>query len=51
VLYQRAEPGSKRLAVALASGFEFSDDEYIRKRSPRDFFYLTPHRQPEASAR
>jgi hypothetical protein len=36
--------------VALASGFEFSEDEYIRKRSLRDFFYLTrkePERGPD----
>lgn len=51
VLFERAEPGGKRLAVALASGFEFSEDEYIRKRSPRDFFYVTSRNQPEASAR
>ena len=38
------EPGAdgQRKAVALAKGFEFSDDEYIRKRSLRDFFYLMP---------
>jgi hypothetical protein len=26
--------------VALAPGFEFSEDEYIRKRARRDFFYV-----------
>jgi hypothetical protein len=26
--------------VALADGFEFSEDEYIRQRARRDFFYL-----------
>ncbi len=35
-------PDGKRIAVALAKGFEFSEDEYIRKRSLRDFFYLMP---------
>ena len=29
-----------RKAVPLAKGFEFSEDEYIRKRAIRDFFYL-----------
>ncbi len=40
VLFEPKEPGGPRKAVALASGFEFSEDEYIRKRSRRDFFYL-----------
>jgi hypothetical protein len=38
------EPGpedAKLYPVALAEGFEFSEDEYLRKRSHRDFFYLT----------
>ena len=51
VLFQ-AEPGSNvRKAVALAKGFEFSDDEYIRKRSMRDFFYLMPKKPADHSAR
>lgn len=33
---------AKRIAVALADGFEFSEDEYIREPSRRDFFYLMP---------
>jgi hypothetical protein len=41
-------PDGKRIAVALAKGFEFSEDEYIRKRSIRDFFYLMP-KNPDAS--
>ena len=40
VLYEPKEPGGPRKAVALAAGFEFDEDEYIRKRSLRDFFYL-----------
>jgi hypothetical protein len=40
VLFEPKQPGGPRKAVALASGFEFSEDEYIRKRSRRDFFYL-----------
>lgn len=45
LLYEPDENGVLK-AVALASGFEFSEDEYIRKRSRRDFFYLT--RKPSA---
>jgi hypothetical protein len=33
---------AKRIAVPLADGFEFSEDEYIREPSRRDFFYLMP---------
>ncbi len=40
VLFEPKEPGGPRKAVPLASGFEFDEDEYIRKRSLRDFFYL-----------
>jgi hypothetical protein len=38
------EAGSppKRIAIPLADGFEFSEDEYIREASRRDFFYLMP---------
>ena len=38
------EPGAaaKRIAIPLADGFEFSEDEYIREPSRRDFFYLVP---------
>jgi len=32
--------GGQRKAVALADGFEYSPDEYIRKKQRRDFFYL-----------
>lgn len=42
VLFESAQAGGKRQAVALAEGFEFSLDEFIRKSSPRDFFYITP---------
>ncbi len=40
VLFEPAEAGPDRMAVALAEGFEFSENEYIRKRSYRDFFYM-----------
>jgi hypothetical protein len=32
----------KRIAIPLADGFEFSEDEYIREPARRDFFYLMP---------
>ncbi len=42
LVYEPREPGSKELvAKALCKGFEFTEDEYVRERSPRDFFYLT----------
>jgi hypothetical protein len=41
LLYEPGEGGPERKAVALAKGFEFDENEYIRKRSLRDFFYLT----------
>ncbi len=31
---------TQRNAVALADGFEYSPDEYVRKKQRRDFFYL-----------
>jgi hypothetical protein len=42
VLFERPAPDAPRKATALAQGFEFSDDEFIRKPSHRDFFYVTP---------
>ncbi|WP_437728584.1 hypothetical protein [Sorangium sp. So ce861] len=48
LLYEPGEGGAL-MPVALASGFEFSEDEYIRKRSLRDFFYLT-RKAPAPSA-
>jgi hypothetical protein len=41
VLFE-ARGGTERQAVALADGFEFSSDEFIRQPSRRDFFYVTP---------
>lgn len=40
VLFEPQTPGGERKAVPLAHGFEFCEDEYIRKRARRDFFYL-----------
>jgi hypothetical protein len=48
VTYEPSENGELN-AVALASGFEFSDGEYLRERSMRDFFYLV-RRPPRKAA-
>jgi hypothetical protein len=40
VLFEPRAAGGDRKAVALAEGFEFHEDEYIRKSNRRDFFYL-----------
>jgi len=48
VTFEPGEAGPELYPVALAKGFEFSEDEYLRKRSHRDFFYLT--RKTEAGA-
>jgi hypothetical protein len=47
VLFEAKQPGGPRKAVALAAGFEFHEDEYIRKKARRDFFYLM--RKPQGS--
>ncbi|HWA73461.1 MAG TPA: hypothetical protein VG937_14045 [Polyangiaceae bacterium] len=49
VLFEPRDGSPVRKAVALASGFEFSEDEYIRKKARRDFFYLV--RKPQSSAK
>lgn len=48
VLYEPKGKDGQLIAVALAEGFEFSEDEYIRNRAMRDFFYLTRKRAPQA---
>jgi hypothetical protein len=40
VTFEPGNAGPQRMAVALADGFEYSPDEYIRKKQRRDFFYL-----------
>jgi len=40
VTFEPSGAGPQRNAVALADGFEYSPDEYIRKKQRRDFFYL-----------
>lgn len=52
VTFERSadQPEGDRQAMALADGFEFSTDEYLRKKSYRDFFYLTPRAAPNDAA-
>jgi hypothetical protein len=50
VVYEPKGKDGKLVATALAEGFEFSPDEYIRSRSMRDFFYLTRKPAPNAAA-
>ena len=46
------EPGTaRRMAVPLAESFEVSDDEYIRKPSQRDFFYVIAANPDRRTAR
>jgi hypothetical protein len=47
LLYRPAADGQLQ-AEALAEGFEFSPDEYLRRRALRDFFYLSLLAQPPA---
>jgi hypothetical protein len=42
VLFEHKPDDEKRLAIALSEGFEFSEDEFIREPSRRDFFFITP---------
>ncbi len=40
VTFEAPAGATQRNAIALAEGFEYSPDEYIRKKQRRDFFYL-----------
>jgi hypothetical protein len=42
VTFEASKESGKRIAIALADGFEFSENEFIRKSQPRDFFYILP---------
>lgn len=44
VLYEKGD-SPIRQAVALADGFEYSPDEFIRQPARRDFFYIAPKRR------
>jgi hypothetical protein len=41
VLYEPRPPTGELIATPLSKGFEFTEDDYVRESSPRDFFYLT----------
>jgi hypothetical protein len=48
----RQSPASKlRLAVPLAAGFDYAEDDYLRKASPRDFFYVLDGAEDDRTAR
>jgi hypothetical protein len=51
VLFEPSKGSPERKAVALAPGFEFSEDEYIRKRALRDFFYLIRNDRADKTAK
>lgn len=40
VTFRESSRSKLRVAVPLAEGFEYSEHEYLRKASPRDFFYV-----------
>jgi len=40
VTFRESSQSKLRVAVPLAEGFEYSEHEYLRKASPRDFFYV-----------
>jgi len=40
VTFEPSSENPQLVAIALADGFEYSPDEYVRKRQRRDFFYL-----------
>jgi hypothetical protein len=49
LLYRsRAGTQGELIAEPLAKGFEFTEDEYLRTRAPRDFFYLTRRVDPRS---
>jgi hypothetical protein len=38
--FRESSASKLRVAVPLAAGFEYSEHEYLRRASPRDFFYV-----------
>lgn len=49
VTYEPDKQGTLK-PIALADGFEFNDNLYLRERSMRDFFYLVRREQVEPAA-
>jgi hypothetical protein len=49
VTFQKNPESGQRNAIALASGFEFSENEFIRKGALRDFFYVMPKNPASAN--
>lgn len=51
VVYQpRTKGASELVATKLSEGFELDEDEYLRERHPRDFFYLTKKSDEDIAA-
>jgi hypothetical protein len=46
LLFEPRAGGTGLVARPLTAHFEFTEDEYIAKAAPRDFFYLTRKRSP-----
>jgi hypothetical protein len=40
LLYLPRAGTGEPVATPLSKGFEFTEDDYVRESSPRDFFYL-----------
>jgi Phosphodiester glycosidase len=51
VTFREAPSSRLKVAVPLADGFEFSENEYLRKPSFRDFFYVTDSSMDARTAR
>lgn len=49
VTFEKNPESGQRNAIALASGFEFSENEFIRKGALRDFFYVMPKAPAESA--
>jgi len=51
VTFRQSPTSQLRLAVPLAAGFDSAEDDYLRKASPRDFFYVMDGAEDDRTAR
>jgi hypothetical protein len=51
VTFRESAASKQKVAVPLAQGFEYSDGEYLRKPSQRDFFYVMDGSMDSRTAR
>lgn len=51
VTFHESPEAQVKVAVPLAQGFEYSEDEYLRKPSQRDFFYVMDSSMDSRTAR